>query len=386
MHNILFLHHSAAMYGSDKALLALVTGLDRNKFTPIVMLPCDGPLRDAFTAAGIRSHIIPMVRANRAAWNVKGCLRLAQLTRQSMRAISETLAQDEIHLVHSNTLAVLSGAIWAGLKRIPHVWHVHEIIERPMVVRKLYGWLLRLSAKKIVCNSQATLNFLLQEQPSLEGKAAVVVNGVNCFPSVATGRGKTFRTRRRLADSDILVVLVGRINRWKGQGLLVEAAAVLAKRGMNNVHYLMVGSPPDGQDHFLDSLLSRIDGSAARTRISVLPFTSAIWSIWDAADIAVIPSTEPEPFGLVAIEAMSAGKPVVAANHGGLAEIVVHGKTGLLVEPNSPEQLAEAIQLLAGDKEQRVEMGKRGAKRAREHFSTKAYVAAIVSEYADVLA
>lgn len=383
MRNVLFIHQSADMYGSDKVLLSLVAGLDRNQFIPIVMLPCDGPLLDALRQIGIRCHIVPMVRVGRATLSLKGLIQLPASAWRSIRAIDMAVSSMQIHLVHSNTLAVLSGAIWATLKKVPHVWHVHEIIERPWFVRKMYAWLLRLFATKVICNSHATLNLLLQDQPFLERKAVVVWNGIERLHPIEQDKAFAFRNSIGLTDSVVLVVLLGRINRWKGHVLLVEAAELLEKRGIVNLHYAMVGSPPDGQEHFLYSLKTRIDRSVVREKISVLDFTPDIWAVWNASDIAVVPSTEPEPFGMVAIEAMTAGKPVIAANHGGLAEIVVNGETGLLFKPNSAEDLAAAIESLANDKYLRIAMGAKGAFRAENQFSITAYVSGISSVYAD---
>ncbi|WP_092999017.1 glycosyltransferase [Thiohalomonas denitrificans] len=381
MRNILFVHQSADMYGSDKVLLSLVAGLDRSRFTPIVVLPCKGPLLIALEENGIRCHLVPLVRAGRTLFSIKGLLSLPVEAWRSVRAISRVLRGERIDIVHSNTLAVLSGTVWAWLKRVPHVWHVHEIIERPLVVRKGFAWLLRLFTHKVICNSHATMQLLLQDQPALQKKTVVVWNGIDREQPADATKTAAFRQELGLTDDDVLVALLGRINRWKGQGLLVEAAEQLEKRARHHLYYVAVGSPPDGQVHFLRTLEARIVQSPAREKISLLSFTSDIWTVWDACDIAVVPSTEPEPFGMVALEAMASGRPVVAANHGGLAEIVVPDKTGLLFEPNNPRSLADAIETLADNKTLRDEMGHAGKLLAAEKFSVAAYVAGVSAVY-----
>lgn len=385
MRNILFVHPSADMYGSDKVLLSLVEGLDRRRYRPIVMLPCHGPLLVALKGAGVRCHIVPMGRVSRATLSLAGAFQLPGATWRSVRAISKAVASEQMHLVHSNTLAVLSGAIWSRLKGVPHAWHVHEIIERPGFVRKVYAWLLRLFATRVICNSHATMAPLLQDQPSLGNKTVVVWNGIQRQQSADPGKSEVFRKQIGVTDTDVLVALVGRINRWKGQDLLVESAELLERRGVANVRYVLVGSPPPGQEHFLKSLKIRIEGSMVRSKVTVMPFTSEIWTIWDACDIACIPSIEPEPFGMVALEAMTARKPVIAANHGGLAEIVVHDRTGLLFEPNSAEDLARAIESLVDNRSKRIAMGESGAHRAADLFSVKAYVSGISRVYEDAV-
>jgi len=308
-------------------------------------------------------------------------LKMPRSIWQSMRALSKAVEFDRIHLVHSNTLAVFSGAIWSSLRGIPHVWHVHEIIERPAVVRKMFGWLLRLFASEVVCNSHATMNLLLQDQPSLKPKITVVWNGIEREVPVDLKKATLFRKSIGVVDDEVLVVLMGRINRWKGQGILVEAAGVLVQRGTTNLRFVILGSPPAGQEHYLHALEKSINESVACRYISLIPFTSEIWGVWDACDIAVVPSTEPEPFGMVALEAMCAKKPVVAACHGGLAEIVVDKQTGVLFEPRSVEELADAIAWLGENAERRNVLGNNGYERVRHCFSLEQYVAGISGCY-----
>lgn len=381
MRKILFFHHSAEMYGSDKVLLSLVTGLDRNAFNPVVLLPYDGPLFTAFKESGIQCYVVPMLLAGRTLFTLKGLLTSPVSLWKSVRAINNVMKSEQVDIVHSNTLAVLSGAIWAFFKGIPHVWHVHEIINRPVSVRKGFAWMLRLFATRVICNSYATLQMLLADQPALNRNAIVVWNGLHREPSINYKKVETYREALGLRSDDVLVALVGRINRWKGQSLLVDAAEELERRGVHHMHYVIVGSPPNGQEHFLQALMARLAHSPIRHRVTVQSYTQDIWSVWDACDIGVVPSTEPEPFGMVALEAMVSGKPVVAAQHGGLAEIVVSGKTGLLFEPNQAIALADSIQVLANNRQLRIEMGESGRELATDKFSIHVYVSGVSSVY-----
>jgi glycosyltransferase involved in cell wall biosynthesis len=103
--------------------------------------------------------------------------------------------------------------------------------------------------------------------------------------------------------------------------------------------------------------------------VHFVPFVSDIYNVWRASDIAVVPSTEPEPFGMVAIEAMACGLPVVAAAHGGLLDIVLDGQTGLLFEPRDASALAEQLFCLACDPQLRLQLGQAGAMRQLSVFS-----------------
>jgi glycosyltransferase involved in cell wall biosynthesis len=192
------------------------------------------------------------------------------------------------------------------------------------------------------------------------------------------------RQQLGLTQDQVLVVLMGRINRWKGQALLVEAAQRLRDAGLTQVRYLIVGSAPTGQEHFAADLQRTIERLGVADRVTVMGFRQDIWPIWDACDIAVVPSTEPEPFGMVALEAMAARKPVIAAAHGGLPDIVVDGVTGMLVKPNDATALGDAIASLVRDKARREQLGEAGWQRLGETFSSQHYIKGFEQLYGTV--
>lgn len=371
---ILFVHQSADLYGSDRVLLALVSKLDREKYHPIVLLPADGPLVTELAIADIEYHVLPITCLSRATLSFLGLLSLPANLIKSIRAINNTLKGRHVDLVHSNTLAVLSGAIWARYYRVRHVWHVHEIILHPKWVRKVYALLLSWFADCIICVSHATKENLLQDKPELASKIQVVWNGLNRDIPVNTDMVHQYRQQLDMQDIEILIALLGRINRLKGQRLLVEAAGILWRQGMRNLRFVIVGSVVPGQEHFLKALQLAISESPAKQCFMLQSFTQDVWSVLDACDIAVIPSTEPESFGMVALEAMAASKPVIAANHGGLVEILVQGVTGLLVLPSDATALAEAIKQLAADDNLRRKMGESGLLRYRSEFTLDRHV------------
>ena len=166
---------------------------------------------------------------------------------------------------------------------------------------------------------------------------------------------------------------MGRISRWKGQMLLLDTFNELIKKHQN-IKLVYIGSAPPNQGHFLDSLKEKIAEYDLFKNVEIIPFQENINQLWQCIDVAIVPSTEPEPFGMVAIEAMMAKKPVVAANHGGLIEIVVNNETGFLVEPNDKVALQEALEKLINNPELITAFGERGFKRATDNFSIEKYV------------
>lgn len=379
---VLLVHQSAEMYGSDKVLLHIANGLmSSESFKPLVVLPNDGPLRQALELSGVETHLIPVAKISRASMTPAGLVRLLLELWRSVLKLRSLIRQHDVAIVHSNTIAVLGGAVAAFVTRTPHVWHVHELIVAPALMRKGFPRLVGALADWVICISRMNARWLVDECPSLGNRSTVIWNGLPDRAPVDESAARVFRTRAGALDDDVLIAFVGRFNRWKGQLVLIDALDLLWQRGIANVRAVFVGGHPPGEPHHLEQLRSRIASSRHADRIAVMDFMDDVSPVWDGCDIAVVPSTEPEPFGLVAIEAMAASKPVVAAGHGGLLDIVEHQVTGLLVQPGDVHALGDALAQLVADGALRREMGQRGRQRQQQLFSLAGQVVAVTACY-----
>lgn len=375
MKTILFIHQSAELYGSDKTLFFLVKELPQYGIKPIVVLPEEGPLTVLLREAGIEIIISPVIKLSRSLFSPLNLIKLPFQVFSSLRLLNKKLIHHKIDLIHSNTLAVLLGAFYAKWKRIKHIWHVHEIIEKPNFANKLYRFLVNSLSSKVVFNSKASLESLVRSNQNLKAKSSIIYNGIE-KPSKSYDLEEinNFRAQEINLASDALVIgIVGRISRWKGQVLLLEAFEKLQKEN-TKVNLLIIGSPPLGQGHYLSDLTDKIISKGLEDKVQIHPFTPEIWKYWSSIDIAVVPSTEPEPFGLVAIEAMLIGKPVIAAAHGGLTEIIEHKETGWLFKPNDLNDLYSALKQLIENKPLRDRLGYNAKADVEDRFSKEKYV------------
>lgn len=382
---ILFFHQSADLYGSDKNILVLAKALLDTKFYPIVCLPCHGPLERYLIESSIEYHVIPLIKISRSSLSINGIIKLLISFMSNGDDFSDILRGRLVSIVHTNTLAMFSGYIFAHKNKIPHLWNVREMIVKPSFVRYFFGFLLSKFSDVIVANSYATLNCLSDVIPSVRDKSEVIWNGVDRDYPPALDKIQSDRKSLGINPDEVCVAMVGRINRWKGQSVFVQAASHLWSLGIRKVRYLIVGSPPSGQGFFEDNLRTEIELSPARNNISIVGFRSDIWSIWDLCDVAVVPSTEPEPFGMVAIEAMLAGKPVIASDHGGLSEIIVSGITGDLVKPKCSISLANSLLKFIDNNQLITLYGNAGRIRAIELFSNNNVVSKFISVYENML-
>lgn len=375
MKNILFIHQSAELYGSDRTLLLLLKHLDKSKFNPIVVIPFDGPLKAELEKESIKVVIAPVLKLYRKMFSPKNILNFFVDIKQAFSVLNKLDKEYEFDLIYSNTLAVLLGVFFAKINGIKHLWHVHEIIESPKIFTRLFRKLLALKSNtSIVFNSHATHAFWSRNQ-SILSKSLVICNGLEIYTEKISNN-EILQIRKQLFNSDsleIVIALVGRISKLKGQILLLEAFYQITKSN-SNVRLVFIGSPPPNQELYLEELQQQIKELNLTSKVTVLPFTNEIFKIWQSIDIAIVPSTEPESFGLVALEAMLAKKAVVASNHGGLTEIILNNETGFLVEPNNKKQLAEAISKLIESPELRKQFGEKGYQRAINKFSAVNYI------------
>lgn len=370
MHHILVVHHDADLYGADQSLLRSLRAMVRHGLHPVVVLPFEGPLVKHIVELGVELHIGPVGKLSRQLMRPAGLPRLLASLAGSVSFIDRAVAGRQIDLVYSNSVAALGGALWAARRGVPRLWHVREIVVAPRLAAVGFPRLLRWLGGWCVCNSGATRQWIADVQPVLAARSSVLWNGIERVPMPPGQAVADFRAKLGLTHEHTLVTLVGRINRWKGQGVFIDAAAELAKTGAHpQLRFLIVGDVADGQHHFREDMLARIQQLGLGATVLWHPFTPEVDTVWAASDIAAAPSTDPEPFGRVAIEAMAHGLPVVAAGHGGLAEIVAHEQTGLLVKPGDAGALAQAIGRLAGSPELRARFGTAGRTRQETLFS-----------------
>ena len=369
MKRILIIHQSAELYGSDKTLLIFLQNINKNNFFTVVVLPNDGPLKAELEKIGIKVVITPVLKLYRDIFTFKNGIKFIKESFKSISVVNNLHKEHNFDIVYSNTLAVLLGALFSLKKQIKHIWHVHEIIEHPKTIAWLFPKLLYYFSNTIICNSEATKKNIVKREKRNLNKTIVVHNGI-LFSEISNHLKKS---DFGFSENDIIITLVGRISRLKGHNWLLQTFNEYFKNN-NSIKLLFVGSPVPNQEHYLFNIEDYIKLNNLSKLVKIIPFTLDLDGIWSITDIAVMPSTEKESFGLVAAEAMMAKKPVVAANHGGLMEIVVDNETGYLIEPNSKEAFKDALQKLISNPNIRANFGENGFQRAIKKFSVENYV------------
>lgn len=339
--SVIFLHPSDEAYGADRVLLMMATGLASRGHAITVLLSDDQPpgwLSARLTAAGITVRLGPLAPARRRYLRAAALPEYGRALLTASRFIRDEARRARADVIHVNTSALLVATVVGRPNGAALVWHIHEIVERPSPAAWAFRAAPSMVADRVIAISQAVADHLGPEAPGRGNRVVVIPNGLEPLAELPA----------RKPGGEPVAVFLGRLNRWKGQAIFLEAAVRLAPEFPGS-RFIIAGDPPPGEEWRAEDLRRRIESAGLGDAVRLAGFVDDSAAFLAGADVAVVPSTWPEPFGLVIIEAMRVGTPVVATRHGGAAEIVHHGRDGYLVEPGEVGEVAAAIRRIFRD-------------------------------------
>lgn len=295
--------------------------------------------------------------------------------------IYKIIKRHHVKVVHINGSVFV--ALAAVIARAKCLWHIHGVPLRPpsLWMRILQPWI----GKYLSISDYVTRAAIAQGFP--ESKLVTLHNPV-ADPFIENRSDEKslsieIRKKEGIQSDDFLVVVFGRIIKWKGQLEVTKAWAYLSDRP--NIKLMLVGDASEG---FNSSYKQQIEALAKRNglqdRIIITGFVKDVHTYYKAADLVVHSSIEPEPFGLVVIEAMASCKPVIVSNLGAPPELVDDGEDGLIVNPTDTVSLAASIRRLADDRDLCTAMGNKGSAKVRKRFMPAQYGEAISKLYQEL--
>lgn len=373
MKTILYLHAGAEMYGADKILLELVSGLDKTKFRPIVILPTDGILRKKLEEANIFVHVISYPILRRKYFNPKGIIDYISNYKNRSDDIIRFLRANNISidLIHVNTLAVLEGIRLKKKLNILLYWHIHEIITHPKIINNFLCWCVNQYADKVIAVSKPVKQHLINSGVNSK-KIKVIHNGINSNIFSPDVKSDYLYKEWNIPRNAVKVGMIGRINNWKGQEDFLEALAPLLNR-CENLYLFIIGSAFEGQEWRINNLKEKIANLSHNERIVFSKFRKDNYAVEHFFDILILPSTSPDPLPTVVLETMGCGRAVIGYAHGGITEMVKDGYNGKLVKPLSKEDLRNAVLECIKTKKY-IEWGNHSRKRLLSDFSLERFI------------
>lgn len=369
------------MSGAEIALLNLAKALDPAQFQPAVLLFSQGPLADAFREAGIETHVMPVsagvidTRKDELGGGTLLRIRDVVATLGFIRRVARFMRESDVALVHTNSLkSDLIAGLAARAAGLPLIWHVRDRIADdylPASVARAFRLLARVLPHRVIAISDA-----VRETLGGNRRVRVVHDGTPVGPDPPPFQG----------DGQMRVGLVGRITPWKGQDVFLRAAVIVHQQ-FPHARFQVIGSALFGrrEQEFERSLRDLVASEGIADVVEFTGFRKDVAGLIARLDVLVHASKTGEPFGQVIIEGMAAARPVVATRGGAVPEIIVEGRTGLLVPMADPVAMAAAICTLLADPDRAARMGRSARDRVAAHFTIHHTARGVQAAYHELL-
>jgi L-malate glycosyltransferase len=363
---ILFFSPTGHIGGAEKNLVNICRFLPKNKYEPIVVLPPGGKLHTIFKELSIRTIVFRsyFLKSGQIFNVLFGCFLLWNRIRK-----------ERIDIIHSNSIFSLYLPVYYGkIFKIPVIIHWADFD-----VRQGDKQLVNLFAKNLtIIAVSKSIQKKLESSGINKNIIKLIYNGVSAPIINDEFTKKDLRLKANAKENDFLVGLTGRIDTWKGHKY---ALAALAKLQNIPIKLIILGDFHIAKNENLETEIKTvIQKNNLETKVNFIGFVENPVDIVRFLDVILVPS-EYEPFGLVAIEAMSLQKPVIASNVDGLAEIITNEENGILVPSKDPDAIAASIKKLYENPELCSKLSKAGYKRYVDTFTIDCFVSNLEKIY-----
>jgi glycosyltransferase involved in cell wall biosynthesis len=306
--------------------------------------------------------------------------------RKNIAALAKVIRSRRIGLVHARSRAPAWSARSAAQRcGVPFMTTFHGTYNFNNPAKKAYNAIMA-KGERVIAISEFIGRHIVENYDTPEGRVRVIPRGIDIDTfnpdAVSPERMIQLSQSWRLPDDAPVIMLPGRLTRWKGQSVLIEAARRL---GRADVRVLLVGDD-QGRTGYRDELEAQIARIGAEGIIHLTGPCRDMSAAYMLANVVVSTSTDPEAFGRVAAEAHAMGRPVIASDHGGARETVISGETGWLVPPGDADALAQALRTaLTMTSEDRDTVAQRAIAHVRKNFTKQKMCAATLDVYAELL-
>jgi glycosyltransferase involved in cell wall biosynthesis len=348
----------------------------------------------ALVAAGWRAVVAsaggPMVREVERAGAIHITLPVDSknplVMRGNVRRLAAAIRAHKVDIVHARSRAPAWSAQAAAHATGAHfVTTFHGTYNAQNRFKRKYNAIMA-RGERVIAISEFIRDIAVDDYGAIPDHVRVIPRGVDLAAfdptSVTPARIVQLAHAWKVPDGIPIVMLPGRLTRWKGQTVLIDA---LAKLGRRDLWCVLVGAD-QGREAYRRELIQRATRAGLGDTVRIVGHCTDMPAAYMMADVVVSASTDPEAFGRVAAEAQAMGRPVIATDHGGSRHTVVDGETGWLVQPGDPDALAQALDhaLNLGGQE-RERLAERAVAHVRANFTKAAMCTATLAVYREVL-
>lgn len=341
-------------------LCSLAASLDRTRFRPIVALFRAGWLQEQCENLGIETHIFPNGGFLQSEW-VKACIRLVR--------------REKVAIIHAHEFdANVHGTLAAFLARTPIVVTIHGKHYYWTALRRRLAYRAISRYATVVAVSRDLKEFIAREVGITRDRITVVHNGVNPLSPISQEDRDHCRAELGIPPCDQVIGAVGSLYSVKGHRFLIDAVPQVLKR-FPDTTFLIVG-----RGELEVALKEQTERLGVANKVMFLGLRQDVPRLLAVMDIFALSSLS-EGLSMAILEAMTAGKPIVATRVGGNPELVEEGRTGFLVESQSSQALVTALEILLGNRDTARQMGLCGREKAGREYGVEGMVREYVALY-----
>ncbi|WP_343232595.1 glycosyltransferase family 4 protein [Microvirga antarctica] len=314
----------------------------------------------------------------------------------NVRRLAKICYRERVALIHARSRAPAWVALGAARSlNLPFVTTYHGSYAGRSSVKVLYNSVMS-RGDLVIANSHYTAELIRSLYPQATDRVRVIHRGTDFSVftpgAVSPERVENLRRSWKVAPHERVVLLAARLTGWKGQKVLVEAAAKLRDAGVRDVAYILAGDP-QGRDSYVKELDQLIDARKLNGVVRRVGHCTDMPAAFLTASVVTVPSTEPEAFGRSAVEAQAMGTPVVVSDLGAVPETVLappavppQERTGWRIPAGDADALAEAVGgALALGASARNALGMRARRHVEQHFSLERMVSSTLEVYSALL-
>jgi glycosyltransferase involved in cell wall biosynthesis len=351
MKNILHVIDTCGPGGAETVFLELAKGLDARRWRSFVAIPGKGWVYDTLVENGFDPILTPLHRA----FDVRYLAALCGAVRKHRIDLIQT------HLFGAGIYGGLAGLL-CGVPVISTL-HGRPDLDGNARYRAVKFGIMRRGVTKVVFVSESLRRFFLSSGDLQADRTTVITDGID-VSVFAPRRATTLRQELGVGDREVLVGAVGNLRPAKSYDVLLRAAALLQQQPLP-YRFVVVG---EAQGALYQELLALRDRLGLGSTVTFTGFKRGVHDVMNNLDLYASTSSS-EGFSLSVVQAMACGVPVVATKSGGPEEIITHNVDGLLVDADSPEQVARALQRLGTEPATRGRLTEAGRKAVEARFT-----------------
>jgi L-malate glycosyltransferase len=362
---VLFYESRPEWGGAQKCELDLIYGLTEFGVETIFVTSTDGPMLNRLSSFGKKINLIPIhsqidsIRKDDMKGGIWSKVLLGIYMIPHFLKLMKFVSKNKVDIIYTSQFRsqILIG--WIGkILRKKVIWHLHGEEQ----LNNLLGKWAMATSDQIIVVSKKLCEKYQNEFPKNKGKFRFIANGVEVPGRKISNPSKV-----------IQLITVGALIEGKRQDLSIKACQQLIESGFS-VHLHIVGEkPPWHSEHYKNELYDLVEHLNLANNVTFHGWVESPFELMAEADIFILPS-DTEGLPLSIIEAMAIGIPTIATDVGGVSELIIHGKTGLLIDKDSLPELVLMIRKLIENQELREEMGKRAFQLYQNQYTKRAFL------------